>query len=67
MPPPMRLLPSNPLQEHELVQPHVIRMDGSLDSVMGLDKQLLLRLLCAAGAAEDSAPGGSGAAGASAS
>ncbi|PRW61253.1 septum formation MAF [Chlorella sorokiniana] len=38
--------------EHELVQPHVIRMDGSLDSVMGLDKQLLLRLLCAAGAAE---------------
>lgn len=35
------------------MQPHVIQMDGSLDSVMGLDKQLLLRLLCAAGATEN--------------
>jgi septum formation protein len=39
--------------EHSLVQPHVTRMDGSLDSVMGLDKRLVLRLLCAAGAAGD--------------
>lgn len=38
--------------EHELVAPHVVRMDGSLDSVMGLDKRLLLRLLCQAGADE---------------
>ena len=36
--------------EHGLVQPHVTRMVGSLDSVMGLAKDLLLRLLCAAAA-----------------
>ncbi|KAL4423798.1 hypothetical protein ABPG75_001099 [Micractinium tetrahymenae] len=36
--------------EHSLVQPHVTRMDGALDSVMGLDKRLLLRLLCAVAA-----------------
>ena len=34
--------------EHALVAPHVTRMHGSLDSVMGLAKQLLLRLLCQA-------------------
>ena len=39
--------------EHALVQPHVVRMEGSLDSVMGLDKRLLLRLLCDAGAAQE--------------
>lgn len=38
--------------EHELVQPHVTRMEGTLDSVMGLSKDLLLRLLCEAGAAD---------------
>lgn len=38
--------------EHDLVQPHVTSMEGSLDSVMGLAKDLLLRLLCQAGAAE---------------
>lgn len=31
--------------EHELVQPHVTRMEGSIDSVMGLPKALTLRLL----------------------
>ena len=39
--------------EHALVQPHVTRMDGSLDSVMGLAKHLLLRLLCDTLAAAD--------------
>ena len=39
--------------EHELVQPHVVRMEGSLDSVMGLDKRLLQRLLCEAGGADE--------------
>jgi hypothetical protein len=36
--------------EHPLVAPHITRMEGSLDSVMGLAKQLLLRLLCRAAA-----------------
>jgi predicted house-cleaning NTP pyrophosphatase (Maf/HAM1 superfamily) len=36
--------------EHALVAPHVTRMDGTLDSVMGLAKHLLLRLLCQAAA-----------------
>lgn len=45
------------------MQPHVIQMDGSLDSVMGLDKQLLLRLLCAAGATENAPSDGGPAAG----
>lgn len=47
--------------EHPLVQPHVTRMVGALDSVMGLDKQLLLRLLCAAAADGASGQGGGGA------
>lgn len=44
--------------EHPLVVPHVTRMDGALDSVMGLDKQLLLRLLCAVAADATSGQGG---------
>ncbi|EFN52790.1 hypothetical protein CHLNCDRAFT_26436 [Chlorella variabilis] len=36
--------------EHALVAPHVTHMAGSLDSVMGLAKHLLLRLLCQAAA-----------------
>jgi septum formation protein len=39
--------------EHDLVAPHVARMQGSLDSVMGLAKALLLRLLCQADAQPD--------------
>ena len=39
--------------EHALVQPHVTRLEGSLDGVMGLAKDLLLRLLCQVGAAEE--------------
>ena len=31
--------------EHPLVQPHVTRMEGSMDSIMGLCKATLLRLL----------------------
>ena len=31
--------------EHPLVAPRVLRMDGALDSVQGLPKALLLRLL----------------------
>jgi len=31
--------------EHEMVQPHVIRMEGSMDSVMGLCKESVVRLL----------------------
>jgi septum formation protein len=37
--------------EHALVQPHVTRMVGSLDSVMGLCKETVERLLCEAAAA----------------
>lgn len=35
--------------EHPLVAPHVTRMVGTLDGVMGLPKGLLLRLMCEAG------------------
>lgn len=31
--------------EHPLVEPHVTRLDGALDSVMGLPKELTLKLL----------------------
>lgn len=31
--------------EHPLVAPRILRMDGALDSVQGLPKALLLRLL----------------------
>ncbi|KAL4446279.1 hypothetical protein ABPG77_003086 [Micractinium sp. CCAP 211/92] len=46
--------------EHPLVTPHVTRMVGALDSVMGLDKQLLLRLLCAVASDTPSGQSGSG-------
>lgn len=39
--------------EHPLVVPHVTRIDGSQDGVMGLSKLLVMRLLCdAAGIAQ---------------
>lgn len=31
--------------EHVLVQPYVTKIDGSMDSVMGLSKSLVLKLL----------------------
>ncbi|CAM9276612.1 unnamed protein product, partial [Sphacelaria rigidula] len=31
--------------EHELVKPYILKMDGTIDSVMGLSKSLVLRLL----------------------
>lgn len=31
--------------EHDLVQPYITNIDGTIDSVMGLSKQLVLRLL----------------------
>ncbi len=31
--------------EHELVQPHVAKMEGTLDAVMGLPQAMVLRLL----------------------
>jgi len=34
--------------EHELVSPHVARIEGGLDSVQGLGRELLLRLLALA-------------------
>lgn len=34
--------------EHPLVQPHVTRIEGGLDSVMGLKKATVLELLQAA-------------------
>lgn len=44
--------------EHALVQPHVTKLEGSLDGVMGLAKALLLSLLCEAGVAEEEAARG---------
>ena len=35
--------------EHALVAPHVTKMVGGLDSVMGLSKATVERLLCEAG------------------
>lgn len=32
--------------EHDLVQPHVAKVVGGIDSVMGLPKQLVVQLLC---------------------
>ena len=34
--------------EHPLVQPHIVRMDGAMDSIMGLCKATVLRLLAEA-------------------
>lgn len=31
--------------EHELVSPYVMKIDGTMDSVMGLSKPLVLKLL----------------------
>ena len=39
--------------EHPLVQPHVARMDGSMDSIMGLCKSTLMQLLDEACAARE--------------
>lgn len=33
------------LVEHDLVQPHVVKIDGTMDSIMGLPKSLVLSLL----------------------
>lgn len=41
--------------EHELVQPHVVRMEGTIDSVMGLCKASVTRLLGEAVAAREAA------------
>ncbi|GAB4815115.1 hypothetical protein N2152v2_002161 [Parachlorella kessleri] len=43
--------------EHPLVQPHVTRMEGTLDAVMGLPKALVLRLLRKALAPDVDGPG----------
>lgn len=31
--------------EHEMVQPFILKIDGTIDSVMGLSKPLVLKLL----------------------
>lgn len=31
--------------EHSLVQPYIVQIDGTMDSVMGLSKPLVLTLL----------------------
>ena len=31
--------------EHDLVQPHIVKMEGTMDSIMGLPKSLVLSLL----------------------
>lgn len=31
--------------EHTLVQPYILKIDGTIDSIMGLSKPLLLSLL----------------------
>jgi septum formation protein len=36
--------------EHPLVVPHVTKMEGGQDSVMGLSKETVMRLLCEAAA-----------------
>lgn len=41
--------------EHDLVQPHVVRMEGTIDSVMGLCKASVERLLGEAVAAREAA------------
>lgn len=40
--------------EHPLVEPHVTKMEGGVDSVMGLSKNTVIRLLCEAAAASQS-------------
>ena len=42
--------------EHPLVAPHVTRMVGGQDAVMGLGRALLLRLLCQAAGSGGGAP-----------
>ena len=39
--------------EHPLVQPYIVRMEGSIDSIMGLRKDTVLRLLGEASAARE--------------
>ena len=42
--------------EHPLVQPHVTKMVGGIDSVMGLSKETVVRLLCEAAGGGGEAP-----------
>ena len=42
--------------EHPLVEPHVQRIDGTIDSVMGLKKATVVRLLEAARSARGDQP-----------